>query len=40
MSFMVNHEGVVYEKNLGRKTAELAARITSFDPDASWEKQQ
>ena len=40
MSFMVNHEGVVYEKNLGRKTADLAAKITSFDPDASWEKQQ
>ena len=40
MSFMVNHEGVVYEKNLGRNTAELAAKITSFNPDASWEKQQ
>jgi hypothetical protein len=39
-SFMVNHEGVVYEKNLGRKTAELAVKITSFNPDASWEKQQ
>ena len=39
MSFMVNHEGVVYEKNLGRNTAEVAAKITSFNPDASWKKQ-
>ena len=39
MSFMVNHEGVVYEKNLGRRTAERAAEITSFNPDASWKKQ-
>jgi hypothetical protein len=38
MSFMVNHEGVVYQKNLGRKTTEAAAKITSFNPDASWER--
>jgi hypothetical protein len=39
MSFMVNHEGVVYEKNLGRKTTQVAAEITSFNPDESWKKQ-
>lgn len=39
MSFMVNHEGVVYEKNLGRNTTEVAAKLTSFNPDASWKKQ-
>ena len=39
MSFMVNYEGVVYEKNLGRNTAAVAAQITSFNPDASWKKQ-
>jgi hypothetical protein len=39
MSFMVNHEGVVYERNLGRRTAERAAKITSFNPDATWKKQ-
>jgi Protein of unknown function (DUF2950) len=38
MSFMVNHEGVVYQKNLGRKTTEAAAKLTSFNPDASWEE--
>ena len=40
MSFMVNHEGVVYEKNLGRNTAEAAAKLKRFDPDESWKKQQ
>jgi hypothetical protein len=38
MSFMVNHDGVIYEKNLGRRTAERAAEITSFNPDASWKE--
>jgi hypothetical protein len=38
MTFMVNHAGTVYQKNLGPNTDELAKRITSFDPDKSWEK--
>jgi hypothetical protein len=38
MSFMVNHAGTIYQKNLGPSTDELAKRITSFDPDKSWEK--
>jgi hypothetical protein len=38
MTFMVNHAGTVYQKNLGPRTDELAKRITSFDPDKSWEK--
>ena len=37
-TFMVNHAGTVYQKNLGPNTDELAKRITSFDPDRSWEK--
>jgi hypothetical protein len=36
---MVNFEGALYEKNLGRNTAEVASTITSFNPDASWKKQ-
>src|SRR6185503_1547082 len=32
------HDGVVYEKNLGAKTAEQAERIKRFDPDKSWTK--
>lgn len=38
MTFIVNHAGTVYQKNLGPDTAELAKRITSFDPDKSWTK--
>ena len=38
MSFMVNHEGVVYEKNLGPKTVEVTAEITRFNPDATWKR--
>ena len=39
MSLMVNYEGVVYEKNLGRETKALAAGMTTFNPDASWIRQ-
>jgi hypothetical protein len=38
MTFIVNHDGVVYEKNLGPKTAELAEKIRTFNPDATWKK--
>jgi len=37
-TFSVNHEGVVYEKDLGPETAQLAVAITAFDPDKSWKK--
>ena len=37
-SFIVNHEGVVYEKDLGPSTTELARRIKRFDPDKTWTK--
>jgi DUF2950 family protein len=38
MTFLVNHEGVVFQKDLGPRTAELAERMTSFNPDSSWAK--
>ncbi len=37
-SFVVNHDGVVYEKNLGKSTAAVAEKMTAFDPDASWKR--
>lgn len=40
MTFVVNHDGVVYQKNLGRETGQVVSRMTSFDPDASWTKAQ
>ena len=36
MSFIVNQDGNVYEKDLGSDTAAEAKSITSFDPDDSW----
>jgi hypothetical protein len=36
MSFIVNQNGIVYEKNFGPDTAIIARRITQFDPDNSW----
>jgi hypothetical protein len=36
MTFILNQQGRVYEKNLGPDTATLAAAITEYDPDPSW----
>jgi hypothetical protein len=38
MTFIVNRDGVVYEKDLGPNTAALARGITAFNPDATWTK--
>ena len=38
MTFMVNHDGVLYEKDLGPETAAIAQRITKFDPDSTWKR--
>jgi hypothetical protein len=40
MTFMVNHEGVVYEKDLGKNTAKTAKEMNSFDPDQTWKKAE
>ena len=37
MTFQVNQQGVVFEKDLGPRTAEIAAGITAYDPDDSWD---
>ena len=36
MSFIVNQEGVIYEKDLGENTGTVAVAITTFDPDSTW----
>jgi len=36
MTFIVNHEGVVFQKDLGENTAELAKAMTVYDPDETW----
>jgi hypothetical protein len=38
MTFICNHQGVVYEKNLGKSTVVIAERMTRYNPDASWKK--
>lgn len=35
-TFIVCHDGTVYEKNIGPDTAKAAEQITEFDPDKSW----
>jgi hypothetical protein len=39
MTFIVNQDGVVYQKNLGRNTAGIARGMKVFNPDTSWAKQ-
>ena len=38
MTFIVNHNGTVYQKDLGQRTARVAAGMTAFNPDDSWKK--
>jgi hypothetical protein len=40
MTFIVNHEGVVYQKDLGNKTWKIASAMTKFDPDKTWKKAE
>jgi hypothetical protein len=40
MTFVVSHEGVVYEKDLGKNTAKTAMAMVSFDPDKTWKKAE
>jgi hypothetical protein len=35
-TFIVNHRGMVYEKDLGPTTATLARQMTQFNPDKTW----
>ena len=36
MTFIVNQDGVVYEKDLGEDTLKVAARLEVYDPDKTW----
>lgn len=36
MTFIVNQQGRVYEKDLGEKTGEMVKSIREYDPDSSW----
>jgi hypothetical protein len=36
MTFQVNQDGIVFQKDLGPETARLSAQIAQFDPDLTW----
>ena len=38
MTFIVSHNGKVYEKDLGRNSAQIGAKMTTFDPGAGWKE--
>jgi len=40
MTFIVNQQGVVYQKDLGLKTAAIAKAMKIYKPDPSWQKTQ
>jgi Protein of unknown function (DUF2950) len=35
-TFVVGEQGIVFQKDLGEKTADLAKAMTAYDPDDSW----
>ncbi|SPQ01854.1 hypothetical protein NBG4_760001 [Candidatus Sulfobium mesophilum] len=38
MTFIVNQDGVVYQKDLGKNTEKTAKAMKAFDPDKTWKK--
>lgn len=38
MSFMISHDGQVFEKDMGPESEKLAKAMTRFDPDSSWKE--
>jgi Protein of unknown function (DUF2950) len=40
MTFIVNQDGVVYQKDLGPQTGEIAKSLTQYDRDASWHQAE
>jgi hypothetical protein len=38
MTFIVGQDGVVYQKDLGKQTDELAKSMKAYNPDSSWQK--
>src|SRR5215471_16907199 len=38
MTFIVNNDGDVFQKDLGEGTARIASRMTAFSPDHTWQK--
>ena len=39
MTFVVNHEGIIYEKDLGPDTTAITQKMTRFNPDETWQRR-
>jgi hypothetical protein len=40
MTFLVSHDGIVHEKDLGQGTDAAARKMTAYNPDSSWRQVQ
>jgi DUF2950 family protein len=40
MTFTINQDGVLLQKDLGKTTTEVATAMTEFDPDTGWSEVQ
>jgi len=38
MTFIVNQDGIVYQKDLGSDTESIASAMTEYNPDSSWDR--
>jgi len=38
MTFLVNHQGTIYEKDLGLRSTDIGMEMMSFDPDSTWRR--
>jgi hypothetical protein len=36
MTFIVNQDGIVYQRSLGPRTAEIASAMKEYNPDPAW----
>ena len=36
MTFIVNQDGKVYQRNLGKKSSRIAAAMREYNPDSDW----
>jgi Protein of unknown function (DUF2950) len=40
MTFIVNQDGIVYQKDLGKETESLGKALQEYNPDAGWRKAE
>ena len=40
MTFIINQEGILFEKDFGVDTVSIASQILEYDPDATWQEVQ